>query len=275
MAVIHLDQDTYRRLRAGDLEPERARALAQHLEEACDACEAFLSGVAPDALDGVVDAALVRVARTSPAEAGNDVEYARIRRAAFGARSTRRRSFAPRWLAAAAAVLVVGAGAAVVMRQLDATRREAARWDGMKGAGQAVPARLRFAVVGGGVEREQQVDRGHSGAVVSEDASLAFRVEVGKPAYLALLRIGSGENEVVWREHVAQPGAVDVSEGGRPAAYPLRGLRGTQRFALVASGHPLTEEDLAGAAREATGARAAREDPRRAMTLDVVEVTVR
>jgi hypothetical protein len=174
---------------------------------------------------------------------------------------------------AAAAMLLVGGVSLTVMR----SGLTQGRWDGEKGGAQVqpVPARLRFAVVG--QERgNPQLDRGQSGAVVPQDASLAFRVELGRPAYLALLRIGAGESEVVWRHHADHAGTVDVSEQGKPAAYPLHGLAGTQHFALVASERPIADDDLAAAARAATGASAARNDPRvHVMTLDVVEVTVR
>jgi hypothetical protein len=175
---------------------------------------------------------------------------------------------------AAAAMLLVGGVSLTVLRSGLTTS-----WDGEKGDRrsqvQAVPARLRFAVVDHGVG-DARIDRGQSGEVVPEGASLAFRVELGRPAHLALLRIGGGDSEVVWRHYADRAGTVDVSEQGRPAAYPLRGLAGTQRFALVASERPIADEDLAAAARAATGASAAKNDPRvHVMTLDVVEVTVR
>ena len=273
MTVIHLDRHTYRRLRSGELDPATARALADHLDEACETCDTFLARQPPDGVDGAVDAALVGLVGLAPvseAERGDDVEYARIRRAVKGGgrRVTRR------WAGmamAAAAMLLVGGVSLTVLRSGPGQRA----WDGEKGTPQPVPARLRFAVVDQG-QGETQIDRGQSGAVLTQGASLAFRVELGRPAHLALLRIGPGESEVVWRQFAAHAGMVDVSEQGRPAAYPLRGLAGTQRFALVASERPIAEEDLAAAARAATGASAARNDPRvKVMTLDVVEVTVR
>ena len=272
MTSKHLDLETYRLLRSGELAPAEARALAEHLEGSCDVCEAFLAGSPEaDALDGDVDAALGALAPPAQGERGNDMEFARIRRAVKGARPAPAR----RWTGyamAAAAMLLVGGVSLEVMRS-----GPTQPWDGEKGGAQLqpVPAHLRFAVVGQD-RGAPQLDRGQSGAVVPQDASLAFRVELGRPAYVALLRIGAGESEVVWRHHADRSGTVDVSEQGRPAAYPLRGLAGTQHFALVASEHPIADEDLAAAARAATGASAARNDPRmHVMTLDVVEVTVR
>ena len=271
MTSIHLDLETYRRLRSGSLEPARAKELADHLDGDCATCEEFLASLPPDGLDGAVDAALASVAPPRAEEQGRDLEFFQIRRAIAPRRNVTAR--VSRFVAIAAAVLVVGGGGLVVVQHQLAPRTE---WDGVKGrAATAVPARLRFAIVeaGGGA---MQLDRGQSGAVVPEGASLAFRVEVGRPAYLALLRVGASESEVVWRHHANASGSLDVSESGRPAAYPLKGLAGTQRFVLVASENPIAEEDLAGAARAAKGASASRDDPRmQIMTLDVVEVTVR
>jgi hypothetical protein len=155
--------------------------------------------------------------------------------------------------------------------------RAAREEDGIKGVrpAQVIPARLRFAVVETG-RGTPELDRGRNGAIVPSGASLAFRVELGRPAYVALLRIAGSESEVVWQQHVTRPGAVDVSENGRPAAYPLQGLSGMQRFALVASERPIGRDDLAAAARAATAPSAGSDDPRwSVMTLDVVEVTIR
>jgi hypothetical protein len=268
MTAMHLDRETYRRLRSGELDAATAGALADHLDGACEVCETFLAHQPTDALDGQVDAALLGLAPASEADRGNDMEFARIRRAVKGERRSARR-----WTGiamAAAAALLVGGVSLTVMRSGPTERA----WDGEKGRPQPVPARLRFAVVEQG-PGATKIDRGQNGAVLPQGASLAFRVELGRPAHLALLRVGPGESEVVWRHYAGRAGMVDVSEQGRPAAYPLHGLAGTQRFALVASERPLADEDLAAAARAATGASADRNDPRvKVMTLDVVEVTV-
>jgi len=271
MTSNHLDLDTYRRLRAGRLDPAAARRVAEHLDSDCAACEQFLAALPPDDLDGAVDAALTELAPAIAEEAGNDLEYARIRRAIAPRRSTLTR--VSRFAAIAAAFLAIGGGSLVALR---GGRESRVADDGVKGRNPSVvPARLRFAVVEGN-GRTTQLDHGRSGEVVPEGASLAFRVEVGRPAFVALLRVGRGESEVVWKQHVPRAGSVDVSDNGHPAAYPLRGLNGPQRFVLVASEHPIAEEDLVAAARAANGASAQREDPRlNVMTLDVIEVTVR
>jgi hypothetical protein len=270
MTSIHLDLDTYRRLRSGQLDPARARQIADHLDGECATCDAFLASMPADDLDGSTDAALMQLAPQAAEERGNDIEYAKIRRAMAGRRTPTWR--VTRFAAIAAALLAFGGASLVAVRYEQARRMD----DGVKGrGGQIVPARLLFAVVEAS-SAGQKIDHGRSGETVPEGASLAFRVEVGRPAYVALLRVGPGESEMVWKQHVDRAGAVDISENGHPAAYPLRGLAGTQRFVLVASERPIAEEDLGAAARAAKGSSANRDDPRfNVMTLDVVEVTVR
>jgi hypothetical protein len=258
----HLDRQTVAKLLAGTLPPAEARRWAEHLDAECAECEALLAADGPaDALDGLADEALAAHGAHAEAarDAGNDLEFARIQRAVRGRTPVRR--FAAFAAIAAAALLAGG----LVLKVAAPPRQD---WDGMKGFArtQGVPARLRFAVQGAGDER------GASGQTLPAGASLLFRVEVGAPAYVAVLRAGDGEP--FFTGHAEQPGALDVVLDGAPAAYPLDGLQGTQRFVLVASPTPITPADLRAAA--AIAQAGTREDSTRAgLTLDVVEVTVR
>ncbi|HSB20005.1 MAG TPA: hypothetical protein VLD85_08365 [Anaeromyxobacteraceae bacterium] len=261
----HIDEATVRRLLSGEIAGEEARRVAEHLAEPCERCEELLSARA-DPLDGSLDAALLALSpRTG--EPGNDVEWARIQRRL---RPARRAAWRPASLAAAAAVavaLAVGIG-------LEARRRsEEASGDGLKGREvERVSARLRFSVSLPG-PAGPALERAASGAVVPPEASLLFRVEASAPAQLALLRAGPEGSEVIWRGSSSGPGAVDVEIDGRPAAYPLRGLAGRQRFALLAA--PSLDAEALQAARRALSGSAAAGAPGPAISLDVVEVLVR
>jgi len=261
----HLEPETIRRLLSGAIRGAEASLLARHLEAGCEACEALLAGGGEaTALDGAADLALLRLG--PPGAPGNDLEWARIRRALRRPERLRRLAGL-----ASAAVLLLGLGAA--LRPGSGGAPAPAAWDGLKGiAAGPVGVRLRFSVVspesGGG-----QLERGVTGTALSPEAQLLFRAEVGGPAELALLRLGPDGAEVIWEGRATAAGAVDVEVGGRPAAVPLRGLSGRQRFALV-GGPSLGPERLAEALK-ALSAGATPSAPGPPLALDSVEVTVR
>jgi hypothetical protein len=272
--VGHLTERTYARLIRGDLSPEEARAIVQHLDAPCAACEEFLAArPVADALDGRVDAALGVVAGARGR--GNDLEFARIERRLRVVPPPARRS--PRRVlpaVAAAAVIVAGLGGLLVLPG----QREQPAWDGVKGgAPGAAPVRLRFAVVSPTRGGAPDVEKGVSGQVVQRGASLQFEIEAGRPAQAALVRVpASGPPELVWSDRVAS-GRSAVTVEGRPAAYPLADLEGVQRFVLVASEERLAPDRVARAASAvappapvgpALGARGG-------LVLDVVDVEVR
>jgi hypothetical protein len=257
----HLGPETVRRLLTGAIRGAEARDLARHLEAGCEACEAVLAAEgSAAALDGAADQALLRLG--PPGEPGNDLEWARIRAALR--RPERLRRFAG---VAAAAVLLFGVGLA--LRPSPAPDA----WDGLKGAAPgAAGVRLRFSVVSPG-PGGPHLERGASGSAVPAEAQLLFRAEVGGPAALALLRVGPDGGEVVWEGRAQVAGPVDVEVGGRPAAVPLRGLSGRQRFVLVAA-PSLAPGRLAEALKSlaSDGAMAPSGSP---LALDQVEVLVR
>jgi hypothetical protein len=273
---MHLTHGTLARLLDGTLDATEARALAEHLSRACEECEGLLaSRVRADPVDGRVDQALAALAEVPVSGAGSDLEYARIQRALRGGRPARR--LAP--LAALAAV-ALAVGVVALKVGLDRTRPGRDAWDGVKGlAAQAVPLRLRFLVVlpgeAGGPPR---LEKGASGAAVPARAGLQFQVEAGRQAHAALVRVSSsGEGEVFWHGAVAPGAPLEVTVGGRPAAYPLEGLAGPQRFVLLGGPEALAPDRIAAAARAlAPPGRASPDRPDLAgLSFDVVEVTVR
>ncbi len=275
--MMHLTQDGIRRLLQGAMDPAEARALAAHLESDCPQCEALLASGPAEQLDGLADRALTGLARSSPPEAGSDLEYARIRRKLRAGRSHRSRW--PR-LAALAAGLVA-AGAITVKLAVDRAAREE-RWDGVKGVAagmaQAVPVRLSAVAVLPEPSGQPRLWKVAAGDSLPRDAALQLRFEVGRPADVAVLRAGTaGDVDVIWHERVASAGPVQLSVSGRPAAYPLAGLAGSQRLVLIASPEPLDAERVAAAARAlAPPGRVGGESPAlEGLSIDVLEVTVR
>ena len=262
---FHIDEGTVRRLLSGDLRGEAARRVAEHLEASCEVCESVLSACgSADPLDGTLDAALFFMPPRR-GEAGNDREWAGIQRRLL---PPRRRTWRYAGLAAAAAAALALGASITLMRH-----PEQEVLDGFKGReGEKASARLRLSVSLPG-PGAPSLERAASGAVVPPEASLLFRVEASGPAQLALLRVGPEGSEVLWEGTATRAGAIDVEVGGHPAAYPLQGLGGRQRFGLLAA-PSLDPETLKAARRVLSGSEAAGA-PSPAASLDVVEVTVR
>jgi hypothetical protein len=272
--VTHLTDRTYDLLLQGSLPPEDARTVARHLEEACAVCEEFLaSRPTADAADGLVERALD--ALVPAGGRGNDLEFARIERALRGDAPEARRE--PRRIASAAvaaAVLAAGLAGLVVPR----AAHERAAWDGWKGApARMVPVALRFAVVRSTPGGAPSLEKGVPGQIVPAAASLQFQVEAGRPAHAALARISSrGVPDAFWRERIAE-GRSAVTLAGAPAAYPLAGLDGPQRFVLLASDEPLDPGRVARAAAALAppAPMTANLPALEGLSLDIVEVEVR
>lgn len=271
--MTHLTERTYGLLLQGSLPPEDARTVARHLEEACAVCEEFLaSRPTADAADGLVERALD--ALVPAGGRGSDLEFAQIERRLRGEAPARRRE--PRRIASAAlaaAVLAAGLAGLVAPR----TPPERPAWDGWKGApARAIPVRLRFVVVRPGLGGTPSLERGVPGQIVPAAASLQFQIEAGRPAHAALVRVPSrGAPEPFWSERIGE-GSSAVTLAGAPAAYPLAGLGGPQRFVLLASDEPLDAGRLLRAAAALAPPAPAAELPAlEGLSLDMVEVEVR
>ncbi len=276
MKVMHLTEHSLRRLLDGTIEPAEARTLAAHLESDCPQCEELLASSPAGVLDTRADRALAALTPTRLEEAGNDLEYARIRR-----RVGPRRASRSRWVRLAAlAASLAAAGGLTVKLAVDRAAREA-RWDGAKGISarpsRPIPLRLRAVAVIS--ERSGHVTwKVVSGEALPSHAALQIQLEVGSAADVAIARVGpAGDVDAFWHERVAAPGRVQISIGGRPAAYPLAGLVGPQRLVAIASPEPVAAERVEAAARAlAPPSRVAGESPAlEGLSLDVLEVTVR
>lgn len=269
--MMHLDAKKYAALLDGTLAPDEARALATHLDGECEQCERLLSGNGADAIDGLADA-LTATALPPAAGEGNDLEFARITRALHTRRPPARRFL----LASAMAASILGVGVAGYLAlELRARRAEVAGWDGAKGltAPRAIPIRLRFVELGAG----GRLEKGISGEPVDGASSLLFEVEASRAANLVLARVSpDGTSELIWHRRVAG-GRTQVGLNGRPAAYPLAGLTGAQRFVLVASEMELDDLRVRQAVRAlAPPSRISPDAPELdGLSLDVVEVPVR
>jgi hypothetical protein len=277
---MHLTDHSYRSLLDGSVRGAEALALADHLDAACETCEAWLAArQEADGLDGSVDAALLSLAARPALAPRDDLAFARMERALWageaGAGRPQLRGAAGgrrRWLGglAVAATLALAGAAGLIIR---VTTPSGPGWDGDKGRGAAaVPLRLRFAVVSPAVGGPPTLEKGISGQEVAAAASLQFQVELGRPAHVLLARVGSGGAPEVFFSARLEAGRHGVSLAGRPAAYPLAELSGVQRFLALASPAPLDPADAARAATLGVGTTQERGAP---ITLDEVEVRIR
>ncbi len=243
MAVLHIDSSTWRRLLSGEPFEGRDDAV-RHLAEPCEACEASLAGMAPgDALDGLVDAVLSQTsARPAP---GNDVEFARIWRRVQGASPLQ----AGLAIAAALAVAVAG-GLALRLLSHDRGARlpTADEEQGLKGAGQLTAlgeVEVSFAIAQRDAMGSVRLDKGIPGHAYAATSDVLVRYRVNEPGYVAVVRASAdGSTDVVVDSQAVTPGEHDVEVGGKPAGYPLRGLSGPQRFAVVLSRRALSALEL-------------------------------
>ncbi len=270
--MTHLTDRSIRGLLDGTLPRGEARGLADHLQRGCEVCEELLAARSgADAADGWVDAAL-SAAAGRPEVSGNDVEFARIERRL--ARGERGRSRLPLAVAAAAAVLLAGAAGLLVAR----APSERSGWDGVKGtAPVAGPVRLRYLVLAPSPGGEPAIEKGVEGRPVSAAASLQFEIETGRAAEVAVLRVPArGPVDLFFQGRVG-PGRTLLTVGGRPAAYPLLGALGAQRFVLLAGDEGLSPDRIARAASGlAPPARVSPDAPGlEGLSVDVVDMEVR
>jgi hypothetical protein len=267
--MMHLDSGKIAALLDGSLTPGEARTLADHLDGECEQCEALLSEqIDVYGLDGLADA-LIATALPPASGGGNDLEFARITRALHERRPAPRR-FLP---AAIAASLLVAGVAGMVAHELGAPGAGVAGWDGLKGfAPRAIPVRLRFLELG----QDGRIEKGISGEPVDSGSSLLFEVEAARAAHLALARVSPGGTELIWHRRV-DGGRTQVAVDGRPAAYPLTGLSGVQRFVLVASEANLDDLRVEQAARALAPPAGISVDASEldGLSLDVIELFVR
>ena len=278
--MMHLTNESLRRLLSGTADPAEARALAAHLAQDCPDCEELLAAQPAGPLDGHADRALTALAPPRPEESGHDLEFARIQRALRTAAPARRPRALRRWapLAAAAGMLLaVGIGV-----EVNSLRTRQDGWDGLKGvattAPLAVPVRLSAVAVLPDSRGEPQVWKVGNGDSLPREAALELRIEVSGAADVAIARVGrDGSVDAFWHQRVGSAGTVQITVDGRPAAYPLSALAGPQRFIVVASPAGLAPERIAAAARALAppAAITSGSPPLEGLTTDVLGVTVR
>jgi hypothetical protein len=199
------------------------------------------------------------------------LEFARLQRWLHGRDRPRQRLLLP--YAIAASVLIAGLAGLLFQRTYRAPPATA-EWDGAKGTGaREFQVRLRAVRLGtAGVPAEVR-----PGDALDRTESLLFEVEASRGTDAVLARLPpEGGVELLWRSRLAA-GRTVVTAGGRPAAQPLAGLGGPQRFAVFASDGGLDEPRVEAAAAALARAGGLQVEPPalQGVAFDVLEISVR
>lgn len=233
----HLDAQRWKAL-----QERRDPALLAHLDQGCETCDAFLESVA--GLEGEVDRALLALAPRSPST--DELAWARLRR------SQRARPLT-RFAAAAAALVLIGAGTWAVLPPPPDSKPD----PGLKGSAHA-RLELRAALKASNGTLTAIAD----GAKVSSSSALVFQVRSGvagparlyvqrgaaAPVELAQLGLVEGAQELEW------DGADESGEPGKHLiGFSLAGERGPLSVWLVASEGPSSAEAALAAIRAGGG----------------------
>ena len=230
--TVHLDEKRLEALLEGKLSSAEEADLARHLAgEECPACEEFLGN-----LDEGVEAQLFRILSRS-ASAGD---------LPTGANRKILESITPK-RPVPRAVLIPAVGFTVVALLVLAVVFWLPAGDGVrvKGDGEKVVGiELSLGLVEPAKAGTVEVRRVASGAEVSQDNLVVFRVTTDAPCCLYLVRVGPDGLEVLVPDYFDEPvrhrgGAYLPTTAGNPVAYSLAGNAGTQHFAAVCSQKPL------------------------------------
>ncbi len=215
----HLDATRWAALQA-----TRDDALLAHLAEGCDECDAFLASL--PGYDGEVDRALLSLAPRPPST--DALSFARFRRAQR--QPARRVAF----MAAAAAVVVLVAGALVLSRPAAVD----SQWTGLKGSSTA-QLELRGALK----SARGALTPIDDGAAVPSGAALVFQVRstVAGPARLFIQRGGGTPVELTQLGLVQGAQELELGEDGL-LGFSLAGEHGPVSVWLVASEAPTSAQ---------------------------------
>ena len=230
--TVHLDEKRLEALLDGKLRPEEEASLARHLAAGeCPTCEEFLGG-----LDESAETQLFSILQRSTSAGDLSTEANRKILASI----TPRRPL-PR------AVLVPAVGFAVVALLVLAVVFWLPPGEGTRIKGdedRVVGIELSLGVVEPAKAGTVEVRRVASGAEVSQENLVVFRVTTEAPCYLYLVRVGPDGLEVLVPDYFDEPvrhkgGTYTPTAAGNPVAYSLLGNAGTQHFAAACSKKPL------------------------------------
>lgn len=210
----HLDLKTWTELCSGRLAPDEADYWSNHLETNCAQCEQVIATVAQDgntdALDGLVDAALVELVE-SPEEMSSTMgeDLSPLNFARLG-RNLRRR----RWSKRAASLAAAAAVAAGILMLWPQTKQ--ATWRN-KGIAAPLNAQLQILLADGNEVKEFDRDK-----VLEIGTGLVFAISLDQPACVQLVVVKNNKSE----DQLDQPKCLNagrhvLADAHGPLAYRL------------------------------------------------------
>ncbi len=245
--IAHLRRDTWERTLRGE-RFDGELALGSHLAVPCELCEQRLMEIpGVDGLDGDADRALVALG-LKPAITPSDASFERVmRRVRLDSRVAGRGDLALLSLRPGNALPLVLAGllafaglGALALQRTPSNRPPviSAR------PGRTSPdVKLTFSVVPALAGREVAV-LGKPGAALDERQELYLHYQLARPAFVSLVQVRpDGVAEVLAQPGRMNSGRHDLSVNDARVRVSLRGARGLNRFAVLATDAPLSEDE--------------------------------
>lgn len=239
-AGSHLRRESWEKILRGE-RVDCEEALALHLASPCEVCEQRIAErPGADGLDGEVDRALLSLSRRAALFPSTASFERVVRRMRLDSRAGSRGALAlpPLRPGMALPLSLAGLLALAGLSALMLQRVPPSRSPSPERAG-APEVELAFSAVVASAGRGEAVP-GHPGERLSEDQELLLQYHLARPAFVTMVRVRpDGRAEVL-----AQPGR--VGSGSHALAVnedrmrvSLRGARGANRFAALATEAPL------------------------------------
>jgi RNA polymerase sigma-70 factor (ECF subfamily) len=273
-AGAHLRRESWEKILRGE-RIDGEDALALHLASPCEVCEQRIAErPGADGLDGDVDRAFLSLSRRAALFPSTASFERVVRRMRLDSRAGARGALAlpPLRPGMALPLSLAGLLALAGLSALMLQRVPPSRSPSPERAG-APEVELAFSAVAASAGRGEAVP-GHSGERLSEDQELLLQYHLARPAFVTMFRVWpDGRAEVL-----AQPGR--VGSGSHALAVnedrmrvSLRGARGANRFAALATEAPLLGNALR-AALEALERGAAPPGLGTSVAIDEFEIAV-
>jgi hypothetical protein len=236
---MHLDPALYQRMKSNQLTPQERTELSRHLLTECEQCEQFLDSQPQDALDVLTDTALADNARSWPPHSKS---RAKVIEATSPHLVVRRRT---RWPPLAVS-FGAGALAASLIALVVVPRVQGNSYSGEKGAGGA-GVELGGLVSTPSPSGARALTPLQPGSKYTSASELYLTWELSKAAYVYVGRVSGDEVEPFYPPGAPEkedPGLHSMTVQGVVHSYSLDGLKGKQRFVLIASDATLSQDEL-------------------------------